>query len=593
MTTVLPKTDVVIVGGGWTGLTSAYELCHAGMRCVVLERGQWRHDAPSFAGPEEHDELEYAIRYANMMDTSQQTLTFRNIRDQLALPMRRLGSFLPGQGLGGAGIHWNGQQWRPLEADLNLRSHFAERYGREFVGSIPDLTIQDYPMSYAELAPHFEFFEHITGCAGQVGNLDGEIVAGGNPFEAPRRDGYPNPPMRQPLATEMFAKTAAEMGYHPFPMPSANVTQTWTNPYGAVLHPCTYCGFCERFGCGYYAKADPIICVYDQFRDHANLDLRLGSWVQRIEKSEDGRTATGVTYIDASGEEFFQPADVVLLCAYALWNVHLLLLSGLGKPYDPQTRTGVVGRNYAYQTISAVNIMYDREMNFNPFMGAGALGMVIDDYNTDNFDHAGLDFVGGGYIAATQYHGRPILYNPTPTEVGTWGLEWKQAKRRYYNATVRLLAHMSSVSTWDNYLDLDPTYKDVFGRPLLRMTFDFPENDIRMSRYITEKLVEIGDAMGGDHKTVTQRASKPYTTVPYQTTHNTGGTVIGDDPTTSVVNPYGQMWDAHNVWVFGASLFPQNYGYNPTGLLMGLCYWELEALKGQYLGSPGPLVSRS
>ncbi len=48
-----------------------------------------------------------------------------------------------------------------------------------------------------------------------------------------------------------------------------------------------------------------------------------------------------------------QPADLVLLCAFSFFNVRMMLLSGIGKPYDPQTGQGVVGRNYAYQTTSA------------------------------------------------------------------------------------------------------------------------------------------------------------------------------------------------------------------------------------------------
>ena len=51
-----------------------------------------------------------------------------------------------------------------------------------------------------------------------------------------------------------------------------------------------------------------------------------------------------------NGEEWEQPADLVLVCAYSLFNVRLLLLSGIGKPYDPGKDEGVVGRNYAYQT---------------------------------------------------------------------------------------------------------------------------------------------------------------------------------------------------------------------------------------------------
>lgn len=385
----------------------------------------------------------------------------------------------------------------------------------------------------------------------------------------------------------------SELGLNPFPFPSANVSRTYTNPYGATLHACTYCGFCERFGCGYFAKADPIICVYDRLRGHPNFDLRLNSWVLRIEKSADGKTATGVTYVDPGGEEYFQPADIVCLNSYALWNVHLLLHSGLGTPYDPATRTGVVGRNYAYQTITGLNVFYDREMNFNPFMGAGALGMCVDDYNTDNFDHSGLGFVGGGYIAGKQYHGRPIAWNPVPEGTPGWGREWKKAARDHYGSTADIVVHMSSASTWQNHLDLDPTYADIFGRPLLRLTFDFPENDKRMSQYVSQRALEIAEAMGGSSVSMTERAKNAYSVVPYQTTHNVGGAVLGTDPNTSVVNRYGQMWDHHNVFVFGACLFPQNHGYNPTGPLMALAYWELDAIKSKYLDNPAPLMGRA
>ncbi len=92
-----------------------------------------------------------------------------------------------------------------------------------------------------------------------------------------------------------------------------------------------------------------------------------------------------MTYVDIAGREFEQPANIVVLCAYAQHNVHLLLLSGIGKPYDPKASYGVVGRNYAYQITSSVDVFVDELIN--PFMGAGALGQVVDDFNGDNFDH--------------------------------------------------------------------------------------------------------------------------------------------------------------------------------------------------------------
>jgi gluconate 2-dehydrogenase alpha chain len=587
----MPRTDVVIVGAGWTGLTAAYELAHAGQRCVVLERGRYRHDATFFAGPEEHDELKYAIRHGHMMDVKKETLTFRNSRDQQALPMRRLGSFLPGSGLGGAGIHWNGQLWRPLPSDLAMRSHYTERYGAQFIPE--EATIQDWGVTYEELEPHLDFFERICGTAGNAGNLNGETREGGNVFEGPRSADYPNPAMTQPIGTTLFGRAAERMGLHPFPMPSANVTQAYENPYGAQLHPCTYCGFCERFGCGYHAKADPIICVYDRIKDHENFDLRFEAQVLRVTKSADGKTATGVVYLDADGVEVFQPADVVCLNAYALWNVHLMLVSGLGQPYDPETRTGTVGRNYSYQTLASVGAFFDESVQTDPFMGAGALGVAIDDFNGDNFDHSDLGFIGGGYIAATQYHGRPISYQPVPEGVPEWGAEWKRAVRENYSRHVGIVAHGGSMSTHGNYLDLDPTWTDAYGRPLLRMTFDFPDNDRRMIAYVRDRARAVARAMEHVVSTVSSNRAEEgssYSVVPYQTTHNVGGAVIGTDPTTSVVNRYGQMWDHHNVFVFGACLFPQNLGYNPTGPLMGLAYWTLEHMKRDYLPNPRPLM---
>jgi gluconate 2-dehydrogenase alpha chain len=136
---------------------------------------------------------------------------------------------------------------------------------------------------------------------------------------------------------------------------------------------------------------------------------------------------------------------------------------------------------------------------------------------------------------------------------------------------------------------LDPTYTDAFGNPLGMLTFDFPYNDRMMSRYVTQKAYEIGQAMGGKHVDASWLPDQ-YSIVPYQTTHNTGGAVMGADPSTSVVNRYLQSWDLHNLWVVGSSAYPQNDGYNPTGTLGALAYWAADAIINKYMKNPGPLV---
>lgn len=583
----LPRKDVVIVGLGWTGSILAYELARTGLEVVAMERGPWRDTATDFNIGTAPDELRYGVRHDVFLRPTQETLTMRNDPSQTALPIRKWGSFLPGNGVGGAGVHWNGQTWRFLPDDFRIRSHMIERYGEKI---LPEGNhIQDWPVSYDELEPYYDKFEKVLGISGKAGNLKGEIQAGGNPFEGRRESEYPTPPMVQGYAQNLFTKAASGMGLHPCPVPSANISVAYTNPYGCTMAPCTYCGFCERFGCANYSKSSPQTCVLPALIRKPNFEARTECVVTKVNLSGDGKIATGVTYVDAQGEEWEQPADLVLICAFSLFNVRLLLLSSIGKPYHAAKDEGVVGRNYAYQTGSGASGFFDDVM-FNPFAAAGSLGAALDDYNGDNFDHAPRDFVGGASITCAYTNGRPILYHPTPKGTPTWGKAWKKAVHETYQKVTNVAAQGSVMSYRKNYLDTDPTYKDPLGRPLLRITFDYQDNERKMANWMAERCNEIVKAMGAN-TTQVNRLNGPWSVVPYQTTHNTGGAVMGNDPTTSVLNRYLQSWDVHNVFVMGASAFPQNAGYNPTGTVGALTYWALDAIF-DYLKSPRALVQR-
>lgn len=583
----LPRKDVVVIGLGWTGSILSYEMAKAGLDVVAIERGPWRDTATDFPTTYVQDELRYAVRLDLFLRSSQEALTFRNKMNQTALPIRNYSGFLPGNGVGGAGVHWNGQTWRFLPTDFNVRSHLEQRYGKSALPG--DMTIQDWPVSYDELEPYYDRFEKLCGTSGKAGNIKGVKQEGGNPFEGWRSSEYPTPPLKQPYASMLFAEAAKKIGRHPFPQPAGNLSQSYTNPLGVTLGQCSYCGFCERFGCGNYSKSTPQTCVLPALMRFPNFSVRTESEVTRINLDSTGKKATGVTFVDASGEEYEQPADIVLVCAFALFNVRLMLLSKIGKPYDPQTGQGVVGRNYAYQTTSAVNIIL-KDKILNPFIASGAIGMIVDDFNGDNFDHSGLGFVGGGYMSASQSHGRPIEGIPTPKGTPKWGAQWKKAAAETYLSGYKLGTHGSSYSYKDCYLDLDPTYKDPLGRPLMRMTFDFHDNELKMSAYLTDRLAEIAKAMNAS-EIVSSPRKGPYDSTVYQTTHNTGGTVMGSDPATSVVNRYCQSWDVSNVFIpGGASLFPQNHGYNPTDTVGALSYWAADAITGKYLKNPGPLA---
>jgi gluconate 2-dehydrogenase alpha chain len=584
----LKEVDVVVIGIGLVGSIVAKELAAAGYKVVGLERGQARFTVPEFQSPAMHDELRFAVRKAMMQDNSREPVTFRNHSSEVALPLRRWEGFLPGTGLGGSMVHWNGQTYRFQASDFQLASHTRERYGKNFLDA--ELTIQDWGVTYADLEPHYDRFEYLLGTSGQAGNIKGQILPGGDPFQSPRSRDYPTPPQKELFQGALFRKAAAGLGYHPFPQPSSNLSRPYTNPEGMKLNTCVFCGFCERFGCEHFAKSTPQTVILPVLLANPNFELRSSCQVQRINLDSTKKRATGVTYVDAAGREFEQPAGLVVTSMFALNNVRMLLLSGIGTPYDPKTGQGVVGRNYSYQTMGSAAAFFDQDVVINPFMASGASGTVINDFAADNFDHGGLEFIGGGYIGAVNSHGRPIQYHPVPPGTANWGKNWKQAVVKHYNHTMTLSVHGSSMSRRQNYLDLDPTYRDAWGQPLLRMTFDFPQNDLRMSAHLTAKAVEIANAMGAKLVAGSPRKA-PYTSQQYQSTHNTGGTVMGENPRTSVVNRYLQSWDVANLFVIGASNYPQNASWNPSGTLGALTYWALDAIKNQYLKNPLPLVA--
>ena len=583
------KVDAVIVGFGWTGAILGQELTDAGLNVVALERGAMRDTPTDAQYPKVIDELEYSVRGKLFQELARETVTIRHTPDDLAVPYRQNGSFLLGNGVGGAGFHWNGMHYRILPEELKLRSHYEERYGKKF---IPEgMTIQDFGVTYEELEPHFDFAEKVFGTSGKAGNLNGKIVPGGNPREGARSSEYPTPPLQNTYGATLFEKAAREVGFNPYPAPAANTSQPYTNPYGVRLGPCNFCGFCENYGCYMYSKDSPQTTILPVLLKKPNFELRPHSYVVKVNLDSEGKKATGVTYIDAQGREVEQPADIVIMAAYQLHNVRLLLLSGIGKPYDPKTGEGVVGKNYAYQMNGAVNVLLPKGTQLNPFIGTGAGGVSMDDLNGDQFDHGPLGFIGGASIRHVRYGGRPIKMTPTVPGTPAWGSKWKAGIADAYQRYMTIGISGSVMSYRDACLDLDPTYKDAYGVPLLRMTFDWHDNEYAMLGYMGDRMEEVGKAMNPEKvfRAIRKKGTR-YDTRIYQSTHTTGGAIMGTNPSNSVVNKYLQSWDVSNVFVMGASAFPQNMGYNPTGVVAALAYWSAKAIREQYLKNAGPLV---
>ena len=580
----LKPVDVAIAGGGFVGLTLAKEIAsRTSLSVVVLERGQPRKLADYATGM---DELDYSLRYRMMQNLSEETATHRHSARANAVPIRQYGSFNPGTGVGGAGEHWGGISYRFYPEQFRLAAFLREKRGASLS---QDLAIQDWGFTYDELEPYYWRAEQLIGVGGKAGNLQGKRVDGGNVFEGARSREYPNPAHKMTYVGTMFEKAVRELGYHPYPVPTATLSRNYTNPDGVSRPACAYCGYCTRYGCMIGAKAQPTNVLMPVLQKRKNFTLRTGCNVRRVLHS--GGKAEGLAYLDASGEEIQQPASIVILASWTLNNSRLLMLSKIGDAYDPNTGKGTLGRNLTHQVSQSTRIFCDKPLN--AFMGAGGLGVGISDFDGQEGLDAFPGVMRGGNIRLMSTGDGPIASFGAipPGEVESdWGAEFKKAALAWHDRVASISSEAEHMAYRQNYLDLDPTYTDKYGDPLARMTLDWTAHERAQGAMLTKIHAQIAKAMNARAAAPNSRQLERYTVTQYQSTHVNGGAIMGASPEHSVVNPWLQHWQVPNLWVAGASAFPQNGSGNPTLTILATTLRAADALVDRYIKKPGALV---
>ena len=294
------KTDVVIVGVGAAGGILAAELGKAGMKVIGLERGP-RLKTEDF---NPHDELRYFQRQDLRPNPKRQPVTWRPNANARA-PSDRRGRTTATRPAAAPCItaRCRGACTRTTSAPARTR---IERYG---ASAIPeDSSLADWPLSYADLEPYYDRAEYELGVSGKAGNLQGKKIDGGNVFEAPRRREYPLPPLLVDQAgAGCSTPPRRKLGYHPFSTPRAILSQPYNGRPG-----CTYCGFCQAFGCHVGAKSSILVTKLPEADATGNFKLVTGAMAYRVNSDNSGR-ATGVSYYGPDGSDNTIEAELVIL----------------------------------------------------------------------------------------------------------------------------------------------------------------------------------------------------------------------------------------------------------------------------------------
>ena len=224
----------------------------------------------------------------------------RNNAAQTALPMRDYGSFLPGNGVGGAGVHWNGYTWRFWPSDFQIKTPSHPALWRR--ASSKNLQLQDWGVTWDEIEHCFDKFEYLCGISGKAGNLKGQIQPGGNPFEGPRSREYPNPPLKMPYASTLFAEAATELGFHPFPLPASNLSQALCQSAGRAHGPMQLLRLSASVSAApIIPRPAPQTTILPVLMKKPNFEVRTECEVLKVNLMPDGKTAKSVTYVDTHG----------------------------------------------------------------------------------------------------------------------------------------------------------------------------------------------------------------------------------------------------------------------------------------------------
>jgi gluconate 2-dehydrogenase alpha chain len=542
----------LIVGYGWVGAILASELTRNGYDVVVLERGAALEE--NRTGYYYRDGGE-RLRLQQVQNTAVQTYTLRHSPLRPALPLRRLGSFLNGEGTGGAGVLWGGTSTRFTPGAFRPATLFGERAKAR---SSDAIDYEDWPIGYDELEPDFVQFERAIGVSG----LDGE-----NPSSGPRSIPFPVRSSVSDEATALFGRAAETVGLNPFTVPSADLYDAYTNPLGVTRIPD------ERTGT---TLATPLNTLHPATAQTGQLRLITGARVRAV--LHDSKRATGVRYTDGDGEHTIE-ADVVLLAAWTLENTRLLLVSGIGKPYDPATRTGVVGRGFCGHVNIPTTGFFERRFDD---AARGRTAVAFADFDPG---WTGDDAPIGAALHTTHTDRQRDPFESAIVPEGTpgWGAEWKVALKQYHGRKIRSVAILELVPSFDRYLDLDPVYRDANGDPLLRITFNYNQNDRElMTRHATIAQGVLRAA--GAQSVESDLYEGDYNAVPYQNTHWSGGVRFGSDPSKAALNSNLRSFDLANLWVVGASALPSSSAPPPTLTVGALAYRASRDILS-YLGS--------